>query len=89
MAKSEIEEMKSISAEEKIMLASALGVITRNIDSVLPTTMRYVLLITFEDDEPLVVHSGTMNKALVVEELLTAVDRIDRIDAPTRKKEKK
>jgi galactose-1-phosphate uridylyltransferase len=86
MAKSEIEEMKSISAEEKIMLASALGVITRNIDSVLPTTMRYVLLITFEDDEPLVVHSGTMNKALVIEELLAAVDRID---APARKKEKK
>jgi hypothetical protein len=56
------------------MLDSAVVVITRNIEAVLPSTMNYALVIIFADDDPMLVHSGNINTAMVVNELRAAAD---------------
>jgi phage gp29-like protein len=67
----------AMSNEEKIMLSSALVSIGRNIEALIPSTMKYALAIAINDDEPQLIYSGEMTSYAVAKVLRTIADRID------------
>ena len=73
----------AVSKEEEIMLNSAIQVITRNLEAVLPTTMKYALVVIFEEDDPRTWWSNGITTSEVAYELRLAAD----ISCPTVVKE--
>jgi galactose-1-phosphate uridylyltransferase len=74
--------------EEKVMLSSALVAIGRNIEALLPTTMKYALVITFTDDPPHVIYSGELTSKAMAHALRAAADKVDPVVVPIRKDKK-
>lgn len=72
-----------ITNEEKIMLSSAMVSIGRNIEALLPSTMKYAMVTIFENDDPHLIYSGELRSQQVAKALRAVADRLD--PPPVRK----
>lgn len=70
------------------MLSSAMVTIGRNIEANLPSTMKYALVIVFEEDPPHLIYSGELRTKGAAQALREVADRIDPIVQPPVKKVK-
>lgn len=59
------------------MLSSAMVTIGRNIEANLPSTMKYGLVVIFEEDPPHLIYSGQLRTKQVAQAFREVAERID------------